>query len=53
MTRTAVFPKLLDPNLVYQIYFFNLYNAIEFKKITKITYQMSTTETKEQHTIKL
>ena len=24
MTRTAVIPKLLDPNLVYQVYFFNL-----------------------------
>ena len=32
MTRTAVILKLLDPNLVYQIYFFNLETCIEFTK---------------------
>ena len=34
MTRTAVFfSKLLDPNLVFQIYFFLIYkSAIEFPK---------------------
>ena len=30
MTRTAVIPKLLDPNLVYQTNFFNLKSAIAF-----------------------
>ena len=37
MTRTAVIPKLLDPNLVYQIH----------EKITKITHQMTKTRPKE------
>ena len=53
MTRTAVIPKLLDPNLVYQIYFFNLEKCHWiYKIITKITYQMTKTVSKEQHTIK-
>ena len=53
MTRTAVFPKLLDPNLAYQIYFFNFKSAIEFTKITKITYHIIKTGSKDQHIIKI
>ena len=54
MTRTAVFPKLFDPNLAYQIYFFEFRKIpLNFKKITKITYQITKTGSKEQHTIKL
>ena len=54
MTRTAIFPKLLNPNLVCQIYFFfNLEKCqLIYKKITKITYQMTKTGSIKQHTIK-
>ena len=53
MTRTAVIPKLLDPNLVYQIYFLIKKSALNLHtKKTKITYQMTKTGPKEQHTIK-
>ena len=50
MTRTAVFPKIIyDPNLEYKnLFFFNLekYNRI-YEKISKVTYQMTKTGSKE------
>ena len=53
MTRKAVIPKLLDPNLVYQISFFNLEMVpMNLQKIGKITCQMTKTGFKEQYTIK-
>ena len=54
MTRPAVFQIYLTQIWHTKFTFFNLekYHSI-YIKITKITYQMTKTGSKEQHTIKL